>query len=732
MPRPDAASRLWPLGLGAAAFVVVAMGLAGHRELAAEDPPWPRQILGVGAQGIAFVADGTCSICHADQDAAWRTSHHFHAMQPASEATVLGDFADVLFNHDGTTSRFFRSGGDFFIEADGPDGDRQALPVLYTFGIAPLQQYLVPLAGGRLQAYPIAWDTQAERWFDLYPGVDTPPDHPLHWSGRLNNWNGRCAECHSTDLRTGFDLASRSFRTEWSAVNVGCQSCHGPGAAHVEAAQSGEFEAGRPYGLVVGYGGLDAAGQVETCARCHARRHRITADDRHDVPFLDQFVPALLREDLYHADGQILDEVFVYGSFVQSRMYQAGVTCLDCHDAHSGRLLAEGNVVCTQCHNTQPPDRFEGLIAAEYDTPAHHHHEPGSAGAQCANCHMPARTYMIVDPRRDHSLRVPRPDLSAALGAPNACTGCHAGRTDAWAAEQVAEWNGPDFERPAHYGLAIAAGRAGAPAAGPLSALAQDGGQPALARATAIDLLRQYGVDGGPAIVAGLTDPEPLVRAASARAMALASPERRIPFLFPLLTDPVRAVRIEAARQLAPIPVEQMVPDLRMPFEAALEEYVAAQIASAETPEAHLNLARMWLDRRQPDRAEESYRTAAELAPDLGDPPYALGLLLAEQGRLDDSAAALSEAADRMPDNPRVRYNLALALQELGRLGEAEEALLSAEALAPDDPDTLRALAILYAQQARWAEAERYAEALVRVRPGESRLLRDIQQRRDR
>ena len=55
---------------------------------------------------------------------------------------------------------------------------------------------------------------------------------------------------------------------------------------------------------------------------------------------------------------------------------------------------------------------------------------------------MPARTYMVVDPRRDHSLRVPRPDLSAALGTPNACTGCHRDRPAQWAADRVKAWGG--------------------------------------------------------------------------------------------------------------------------------------------------------------------------------------------------------------------------------------------------------------------------------------------------
>ena len=658
-------------------------------------------------------------------------------MQPAIDAFVLGDFSGVTVAHDGTATRFFRRGDGYFLETDGPQGGGAEIPVLYTFGVEPLQQYLVPLPGGRLQAYPIAWDTEGERWFDLYPTVETNPDHPLHWTGRLNNWNGRCAECHSTNVQTGFDLPSNSFRTEWSAVNVGCQSCHGPGAAHVDWAQGGDDTAGleKTYGLVVDYAGLDAAGQVETCARCHSLRSRLTAEDLHGRPFLDDFAPALLREDLYHADGQILDEVFVYGSFVQSRMYRAGVTCLDCHDAHGGQALAQGNAVCTQCHNTEPPDRFEGLRPATYDSPEHHRHEPGSPGAQCANCHMPARTYMVVDPRRDHGFRIPRPDLSGALGSPNACTGCHTGRTDRWAAQEIRSWTGRDPTRQDDFGLAIAAGRVGAPAAGSLSAVAQDATQPAIVRATALDLLRQYGVEAGPAIVAGLADPEPLVRAAAARGMALASPAQRIPFLFPLLTDPVRAVRVEAGRQLAPIPAEQMEPELREPFEAALAEYVTAQITAADTPEAHLNLARFWLDQSRPDLAEQAYRTAAELAPDMGTPVYSLGLLLAESGRLDEAVTALGTAAERMPDEPRVHYNFALALQQVGRAEDAETAFLQAVALDPADPDTLRGLAILYAQQNHWVKAERYAAALVRLQPdtpSARQLLERVQRARDR
>ena len=159
------------------------------------------------------------------------------------------------------------------------------------------------------------------------------------------------------------------------------------------------------------------------------------------MPFLDAYLPALLEPGLYHSDGQIDGEVYEYGSFLQSRMHAASVTCSDCHDPHSLKLRAEGNALCAQCHL---PERF--------DLSAHHNHEPGSAGAQCVNCHMPTKTYMVVDARRDHSIRVPRPDLSISLGTPNACTPCHADRPAQWAAEAVAGWYPGGRQTTPHYG----------------------------------------------------------------------------------------------------------------------------------------------------------------------------------------------------------------------------------------------------------------------------------------
>lgn len=216
--------------------------------------------------------------------------------------------------------------------------------------------------------------------------------------------------------------------------------------------------------------------ELDTCAACHSRRKVITKNPVPGEPYLDGYLPALLEPGLHHADGQIDGEVYEYGSFLQSRMSAAGVTCSNCHDPHSAKLRAEGNALCGQCH-----------MPAKFDSAEHHHHQPGNAGAQCVNCHMPTKTYMVVDIRRDHSFRVPRPDLSVALGTPNACTQCHAEHSAEWAAQTVAGWFPGGRQTTPHYGTALHAGRVGAAdAEEQLDRLILDRSQPAIARAKCV------------------------------------------------------------------------------------------------------------------------------------------------------------------------------------------------------------------------------------------------------
>ncbi len=758
-------------GLWRTSAALILLAAAACRPGAGSSGAPPGELRGVGATGIAYVEDATCAGCHEAERRAWTGSHHDLAMQPATPETVLGDFGNATFSRFGVTSRFFTRGGRFFVNTEGADGAPADFELTHTFGADPLQQYLAPFPGGRLQSLPIAWDTRRGEWFHLYPEERIAPGDPLHWTGRHQTWNAMCAECHSTNVRKNYDAAGDTYRTVWDAIDVGCQACHGPGERHVEWASAERLEPGSgsaAAGLVVDLDDSDPQREIEACAGCHAHRQRLNRVDRHARPFLDDFLPSTLRAGLYYPDGQIRDEVYVWGSFAQSRMYRAGVRCSNCHDPHGLGLRVEGNALCLQCHRDTPDARFPTLQPARYDTPAHHFHEPESTGARCVSCHMPARTYLVVDPRRDHSFRVPRPDLSATLGTPNACTLCHTEETDAWAAARAAEWWGAP--RSPHFAERLAAARRGDPtAATGLQALARDGSQPAIVRATALEHLREYGPRALQAAAAAAADPDPLVRASAAGVLEHADPPRRTAALVPLLDDPIRAVRIAAARALASVPRAALDPRQAPRFEAARAELVDAQAASADLPGAHLNLGVLHSREGNPAEAERAYRRALQLdpafaaaalnlanllnrqgrndeaeaalregverTPEEGELHYSLGLLLAEEERHERAAASLGRAAGLLPARARVRYNQGLVLWRLGRMDEAEAALAAANAVAPRDPDVLAALVQLLLASGDLARAEAHAEALQQLDPaaaGPRRLLDEVRRRAGR
>jgi len=699
---------------------------------------------------VAYVGDGACAECHAKQSKEWLGSNHQRAMQVATAETVLGDFNGATLSRHGVTSRFFKKNARFFVNTEGSDGKPADFEIKYTFGVEPLQQYLIEFPGGRLQCLSIAWDVDKKRWFSLYPNEKFATDDPLHWTGRYQNWNMMCAECHTTNFKKGYDPAADTYGSSWSELNVGCQACHGPGADHVAWARKGGR--GSPSGLVVPFKRADSRYEVDACASCHSRRARIASGEHPGRPLYDTFRPEPLRAGLYHADGQQLDEVYEYGSFRQSKMYARGVRCTDCHNPHSSGIKFEGNALCTQCHRPEGNPRFPTLALKVYDAPSHHFHKAGSPGARCVSCHMPAKDYMIVDPRPDHFLRPPRPDLSVNIGTPNACTGCHRDRTAGWAAAAVVKWYGPARPKSGDWAVAIAAGRSGARDGAPaLIAVAADREMPAIVRADALSVLRPYGPQAAATMTASLMDADPAVRAAAVAGLESMPPVERLAAAGPSLSDSTRAVRIEAARVLAAVPTDRLDASQRKAFDAAAAEYVEAQMSMADMPSSHLNLAVFYGSQGRRDLAESEYLTALRMdpyfgparanlvalynsmsrnadalrvlregikrTPNEGELYYSLGLLLAEEKRLADAADALGMAARLMPQRARVRYNLALALDRLSRDKEAEAALLQAFQLDPRDPDIAYATAAFYVQRKQWERALPFAERLVVLAP---------------
>ncbi|MDZ3836056.1 MAG: tetratricopeptide repeat protein [Rhodospirillales bacterium] len=724
-----------------------------------------------GAAEPTFVGAAVCAGCHAAEAEAWRGSHHDLAMAEATEATVLGDFEGATFAYGDVTSRFFRRDGQFFVNTDGADGRLADFEIAFVFGVYPLQQYLIAFPDGRMQALGIAWDARAkdaggQRWFHLYPGQELEPGQPLHWTGIDQTWNFQCAECHSTELRKAYDAAKNTYATTWAEIDVACEACHGPGSAHTAWAKGGRQG---PNGLTVAFDErkgvhwvLDqatgtarrstpraSAKELETCGMCHSRSAKIAEPWRPGRPLLDTHIPSLLQPGLFEADGKSLDEVYNYAPFRQSRMFKAGVFCSDCHDPHSLKLVADGDGVCLQCH---AGERFAAT--------AHHHHPQDSAGARCVACHMPTKTYMIVDPRHDHAFRIPRPDESVRFGTSNACTDCHADQDAAWAAAAVERWYGPSRKGFQTWTEAFAAHASGKPEAGALLlALAKDATAPAIARATAYENLGAY--PGRNAVASAERDlraADPLLRLGALRSLRPYPPAILWPLVSPLLEDPVLAVRIEAATLLADAPAERLRPEDAARLARALDEYVAVQRVNADRPEHRVNLGMLYLRQRKFAEAEAELAAARALDPafaaaevglaevyarqgrdldgeavlraalarlsESAELRHALGLNLVRQRRPADALAELERAAALDPANPRYGYVYAVALASSGRTDEAIAVLEAGHARRPGDRDMLLALATLNRDAGRLDAARAWAERLVAVDP-EARPLLD-------
>ena len=678
-----------------------------------------------------YVGSEACGDCHRPAFEAWLGSHHQRAMLPATEASVAGDFDGTFFEHEGVRSAFSRRGDRFTVRTEGPGGAVGDFDVHYTFGVEPLQQYLLPLPGGRLQALDIAWDTEAGRWFHLQPGDGVRHDDPLHWAGLHYNWNFMCADCHSTGVRKGYDPATDTYSTEFAEVSVGCEACHGPGSQHVAWAaapgeSSAEYKAGAAPEMVSGLLALGAqAAQIDSCAPCHSRRTQLADGYAPDRPFLNHYLPSLLEPGLYEADGQILEEVYVYGSFLQSRMFARGVTCGDCHEPHSAQLVAEGDALCTRCHNEAGHTGFPTLRLADYDTPEHHLHSAGSEGARCVSCHMPERTYMIVDDRRDHGLRIPRPDLTVALGIRNACNGCHEDNSPEWARDVLAGHFGTREEP--HFAETIAAARRGLPkAAGALAALAGDPDQATIVRATALSLMESYD-DAGTALALekGLRDADGMVRIGALRGAARFAPDSLRRRAGHLLDDDYLAVRTEAARLVAGAYVgmpEEHPEKLRML--EVLEEYLDTQRFNADRPEAHTNVAGVSLALGDFAGAEAALDTALGLDADWVPALVNLADLYRATNR-DRAAGELLERASALaPESAEVKLARALWLVRQGRHREALPLIAGAVELAPDNSHYAYVYAVALHSAGESMRALALLDATLERRPGDRTLLR--------
>lgn len=608
------------------------------------------------ARAQDYVGSERCIECHREAGDTWRGSHHALAWTLPEPGNIRADFDGTSFALGDMEARFRLAEDGPHVEVTERDGVTTDHKVHSVIGVEPLQQYVIETEPGRLQSFDVVWDTERGDWFHLYPDSNPPPDDALHWTGPYKNWNGRCAACHATGFKANYDPVTRSYASTQAEIGVGCEACHGPGSKHIgwaeDGAENGTAPAPAAYGLTVDMG--DTGRMIEQCATCHSRREPYTdGNPVPGTPYHDTYNLSLLTEGAYEADGQILGEVYVYGSFLQSRMYAKGVGCTDCHRPHEADLIADGNAVCTQCHSPAGNPEFPSLPLKVFDGPGHTHHPEGSDGASCKSCHMVERVYMGNDWRADHSFRIPRPDLAAVTGAPDACTTCHEGESQEWAAAKIEEWFPDSDKRGPHYGEALAHGRrdpAGAAAA--LRGLAQGEDMPGLVRATALYLLQSGADPEDAAALEGLiADPDPLVRAAAVGLQRAAPPTERAGRLLAPLGDSSRSVRMAAAREMLNTPIAHMPKRYAEMMRRAVGEWQSALASRLDFPETHLQMGGTALMMRNIGAAENAFAEASRLDPQLVDAwimQVRLAVVTGDEARAKD---LLSRAIALNPDN---------------------------------------------------------------------------------
>jgi Tfp pilus assembly protein PilF len=752
--RPALASKSGGLKLGGAllaAAVLVALlmhrdrdvraWVAGDASIHHRAPPLPTPVLSGQASNAlsrgrdAFVGSASCVPCHREQSKAYVGSHHEKALVVPSPSVVEARFDGSHFTskHEGTTT-FGLSDGKPVVKTLGSTGRLETFPVAYISGVWPLEQYVVRTERGKLQSLGVVWDSRVaaeggNRWLHVYGKDGIAPTDPFHFTKAAQNWNHVCADCHSTFVERRYEPEADRFDTRWAELSVGCEACHGPGAEHVRTARAGgpiapfaaRLKFSEPW-LPSATGSpaprLQDGVEVEVCAPCHSRREPLKEGFVAGEPLLDSFEPELLRPGSYHADGQVEGEVYEWASFLQSRMYHSGVRCSDCHNAHSGKLHAPGNLLCGRCHE---PARF--------DAETHSHHA-GAKAPLCIDCHMPPATFMQIDERRDHSIRVPRPDHSVAFGTPNACNGCHTERPATWARDRVTEWF-PSSRRRSHFVEALTAERRGAlDAPRLLRSLVEDPSVPAIARATALESLRRYPSDGTlEKLRTSVASPDPLVVYGAVLGASELPSKLRASLLVPLLKNRTRVVRIAVGKALASVPVSELPASSRSALESVFAEVeqsfdvsasraeiqversafelARGKLAEAEKSlkralrlepclaEAHLNFADLERQRGDESAAGRAIRKALACSPEHAAAHHAFGLWLVRAQKPDSALASLKRAVTLAPEEPRFSYVLAVALVGRNQRDEAIRVLETALRKRPNDADALRTLSAL-------------------------------------
>ncbi len=658
-------------------------------------------------QRAAALSPQGCAECHAEIVAEWENSHHALANRlvdfPRDSAAFQQRQNLSLGERNVSTSirgqsLVFKENGKNSIEVAAPVG---------VIGYDPLIQYLIPTGNGKLQTYTLSYEPTTKEWFYVFEDDVRLPGEWGHWSGQGMNWNANCGYCHMTDYHKNLDQdPSRpiAYESQWLYQGISCAQCHNGLEEHVKSPDAPEVVS------------LNAQSKVQiehSCATCHARRQELTVEAfRPGDSFHDHYgLSAVDQGDLYHPDGQVNNENFVYTSMQLNKMGHAGISCMDCHNPHTAALSlpADNNALCMKCHTTG--DNGATLI----DPIKHSRHQPGSEGARCIECHMPDNTFMARDDRRDHIFSIPDPQLSAEIGSPDTCTACHTDQNMKWAGEWVETWWPDHATKRVHVrerARAIQSFRDGSASDyKELLRLAQKE-EILLWKASLTGMLTPWSqwkeVETYLRQMLAHTDPH--IRSAAVRALAR-HPQRQA-LLAPLLQDEFRVVRIQAAQLIGPAPEYR-------------EEYETFHRFSSDRPNNALMLADYFS--ADPEQQKQWIRRSISLEP-TNDVIYGDGaVLLARGADVDGAKALLLEGIAMAPQSASLRYSLALIEAEQQNYSAAINWMQQSVRLDPQQPRAWYNLSILLRRQGDLKGARAAAEKAYELSPNDPGIMQLMQ-----
>ncbi|MCX7872060.1 MAG: tetratricopeptide repeat protein [Verrucomicrobiae bacterium] len=635
----------------------------------------------------------SCAECHVQAFEKWRASHHSLAERQIISAVDKPSFDPPRkFKHGTQVSEVKINNNRYEIITTGTSGKPETFFPDRILGVSPLRQFVIPFGNGRYQLTEIAVDSRSNEWFNVYGDEDRQPGEWGHWTGRGMNWNSMCGVCHNTRLFKNYDPKTDSYNTKIAEMGVGCEACHGPLRRHNEWQKKNPNKKGDT--TITKF---STNQWIHICGSCHSRRGDLNGNFAPGDNFFNHYTLVITDEtDIYYPDGQVRDEDFELGAFLSSRMGRAGVSCMDCHDPHTGKNILRDNALCMRCHETPIPP------APKIDAQTHSHHKSDTPGFYCKDCHMPQTVYMQRHWRRDHGFGIPDPRMTTKFNIPNACNRCHTNKSPAWAQEYVEKWYGERMNRwSQERTIAVALAREGKSEAIPGLLKILNTEQIPLWRAAAVNLLKRWLFEPRvqQAILSASDDPEPIVRENVARALENYADFNNELFegvLKRLLNDRMRAVRVRAAWALR----SQI--DANSPVG---QELMASMIYNSDQPAGLLQLGVFHFDRGESEHALELLKKALTWEPKSAPLHYAIAVCHSVVGRPQDAIPMLEKACQLNPREAEYKFKLALAYYEGGLLDKTIRTLEETVKLDPEFSRAWYNLGLAYNSAGRQQDA---------------------------